>query len=198
MSSSRINLTRLSKTMSRVLRHAPWEFELELDDEGWTSFDHLLGGLRLIKAFAGVTRDDVLAMMQSAAKQRFEVDGERIRALYGHSVPGKLIKQRADPPAFLYHGTARRFVPAIRRDGLRPMRRQYVHLSVDTDMALSVGSRKGEDVVILRGRAAEAAAGGVPFYAGNPQVWLADAVPPEWIDMDEPTSRKDAIELTPE
>ena len=30
---------KLSKEISYSLRHVPWEYELELDDEGWVSVD---------------------------------------------------------------------------------------------------------------------------------------------------------------
>lgn len=33
---------QLSKTVSYVLRHAPWEYEIELDDEGWAPLEQLL------------------------------------------------------------------------------------------------------------------------------------------------------------
>lgn len=30
-------IDRLSKEVSYALRHAPWEYELEIDDQGWVS-----------------------------------------------------------------------------------------------------------------------------------------------------------------
>ena len=30
-----VNYTGLSKEISYVLRHAPWKYELEMDEEGW-------------------------------------------------------------------------------------------------------------------------------------------------------------------
>jgi len=33
---SRLDLVRLSKTVAHALRHEPWLYELELDEEGWT------------------------------------------------------------------------------------------------------------------------------------------------------------------
>src|SRR5947209_2063079 len=111
----------LSKALSYVLRHAPWEYELELDDEGWTALAPVLEGLRTSPAFARVERRDLEAMMRDATKERFELAGNRIRALYGHSIPGKLKKQRGEPPALLYHGTVTSSLPLIRKDGLRPM-----------------------------------------------------------------------------
>jgi putative RNA 2'-phosphotransferase len=171
-----VNHVALSKKVSHALRHKPWLYELELDPEGWTPLADLLDAL------PSVTRDDLVAMMAAADKQRFELDGDRIRALYGHSVPGRIVKRRAAPPAVLLHGTAPAAVPAIQRDGLLPMRRQYVHLSVDRETAAQVGGRRAARPVILTVRASDAHAAGVPFWHGNEMVWLAESVPPEFID----------------
>ena len=37
--------TRLSKEISYALRHAPWEYELEMDAEGWVPIEQLLDAL---------------------------------------------------------------------------------------------------------------------------------------------------------
>ena len=172
----------LSRTISHALRHEPWLYELELDDAGWVTLDALVAALRAEKpAWAAVNGTDLAQMMAEAEKQRYEMRDGRIRALYGHSTPQKLRKEPAAPPAILFHGTAPKTVALIRKDGLRPMGRQYVHLSVDTATATQVGRRKARDPVILRIRAGEAHGAGVRFYRGNDLVWLADAVAPEFI-----------------
>ena len=176
-----MDTVRLSKKLALVLRHRPWVYELELDDEGWTDVEQLLAELGNEHTFRGVTRADIEQVIATSSKVRYQLDGDRIRALYGHSVPGKLTKRPAPPPEILYHGTQSRTLPLIRASGLKPMRRQYVHLSVDTDMAQMVGARRGDGVVILTVRADDAAAAGVVFYEGNAQVWLADGIAPEWI-----------------
>jgi len=173
-----VNNVALSKKVSHALRHKPWLYELELDPEGWTPVADLLDAL------PSVTRDDLVAMMAAADKQRFELDGDRIRALYGHSVPGRIVKRRAKPPHVLLHGTAPRSVPAILESGLLPMRRQYVHLSVDRETATQVGGRRAAKPVILTVRAGEAHAAGVPFWHGNEMVWLAESVPPEFLTVE--------------
>lgn len=167
--------------MSHALRHAPWQYELELDDEGWVLVDQLLEGLHELPHFQSVTRHDFEEVINNSTKSRFELQGDHIRALYGHSVPGKLSKKEGTPPNILYHGTQTRFLTAIRQEGLKPMARQYVHLSIDTTMARTVGSRRGSQTVILQIQAGAAAQHGVKFYEGNAQVWLADFIPPEWI-----------------
>lgn len=121
-------------------------------------------------------------MIEQSEKKRHELHGDKIRALYGHSVPHKLAKDVAQPPAILYHGTAPATLALIKEGGLRPMGRQYVHLSADTATAEQVGKRKAGKPVILSVRAGEAYLAGVPFYRGNEQVWLADMIGPEFID----------------
>ena len=63
------------------------------------------------------------------------------------------------------------------------MSRQYVHLSVGRDMAVAVGKRKSPEPVILTIRSAQANVAGHAFYIGNDKVWLADEVPPAFIDF---------------
>jgi putative RNA 2'-phosphotransferase len=173
----------VSRTISHALRHEPWLYELELDDAGWVPVEALLAALRAEKpAWAGLSEADLVQMMADADKQRFEMRDGKFRALYGHSTPQKLLKEPAAPPAILFHGTAPKTVALIRKDGLRPMARQYVHLSVDTATATQVGRRKAKDPVILRIRAGEAHGEGVRFYRGNDLVWLADAVAPAFIE----------------
>ena len=43
---NKITLQKLSKEVSYALRHAPWEYELELDSEGWVSIEQLISSFR--------------------------------------------------------------------------------------------------------------------------------------------------------
>lgn len=180
-----LDYRRLSKTVAHALRHEPHLYELELDEEGWTQVETLLGALRGHKR---IWRDlgvaEIAHMVETSSKKRYEMseDGERIRALYGHSTPDKLKKTPATPPAILYHGTSPEVAALIREDGIRSMARQYVHLSVDVDTAMEVGHRKDGKPILLSVRAKEAHEAGIVFYEGNALVWLADYVPPEFID----------------
>lgn len=175
---SAIDYKRLSKTVSRALRHAPWEYELELDEAGWTDVEALLEALRAIRpVWSQLQLADLEKMMAEADKQRYELAPGRMRALYGHSVEAKIAKEPAIPPAVLYHGTDPDIVPLILQEGLKPMRRQYVHLSADVQTARQVGQRKAARPVILQVNALEAHHQNHVFYKGNQLVWLADLVP---------------------
>ena len=117
----------LSKEVSYALRHAPWEYELEMDEEGWVSIEQLLNALNTEGKFGNITRNDLAVMIDKSEKKRHEIKAGKIRALYGHSIPMHIVKEEKTPPDKLYHGTARRFIESIKKNGLLPMSRQYVY-----------------------------------------------------------------------
>ena len=88
-----VDKRQLSKTISYALRHAPWEYELELDIEGWVKIDDLLLSLKSEKPdWKNLCETDLTEIIKISSKKRFEIKDKKIRALYGHSVPNKLIK----------------------------------------------------------------------------------------------------------
>lgn len=179
-----INLATLSRITSHALRHEPWVYELELDEEGWTPIHALVAALRNDRVeWHDLTEGDLARMIDQSSKRRHEISDGRIRALYGHSIAGKLKKTLAVPPHDLFHGTDPAVLPQIQTEGLRPMDRQYVHLSPHVDTAIEVGRRKCRIPVLLRVNVKEAVANGICFYEGNEMVWLADAVPPAFFDV---------------
>jgi putative RNA 2'-phosphotransferase len=182
-----INYLELSKEVSYALRHAPWEYELELDENGWVDVEQLLTSLREDNRWSNVTEADLIAMIEGSEKKRHEILSGRIRALYGHSVPQKIARENEEPPMVLYHGTARRFLESITENGLLSRGRQYVHLSIDVDTALQVGKRRDNKPIILMINAKQAWNEGIKFYQGNNKVWLADFVPSKYIIENEST-----------
>lgn len=174
----------LSRVVSHALRHEPWVYELEVDDEGWVSVDQLLAALQEKGGpWGSVDRTSLGRMQASATKHRHEFDGERVRALYGHSLPTPVRKRPSIPPDRLFHGTAPETLTAIRREGLLPMQRQFVHLSVDRETALMVGRRKSASPAIVMVDAFAAHSAGTVFYQGNELVWLAGRVPAESLQI---------------
>ncbi len=174
-------LKHISKLLSLGLRHAPETIGLELDAHGWADVDQLLA--RAAQHGTAVTRAQLDAVVSTSDKQRFALsdDGSRIRANQGHSISSiDLGLAPSEPPALLYHGTAERFVDAIRAGGLRPGSRQHVHLSRDAGTASTVGARHGRPVVLEVDAAAMHSAGYFFFVSAN-SVWLADAVPAAFI-----------------
>lgn len=172
------DVVALSRRLSYVLRHHPESVGIHLDPAGWVDVEVLLRAL----ADDGlpVTRADLEAVMTEIPKQRFEARDGRIRATHGHSIEVDLGLEEQAPPATLYHGTVRRFLAAIREEGLRPGSRQHVHLSPDVPTAREVGSRRGRPVV-LEVAAGQLHADGHPFHRAADGVWLTDAVPAAYL-----------------
>ncbi len=120
--------------------------------------------------------------MANSDKQRFAIDptGQRTRANQGHSVAVDLQLTPTEAPDTLFHGTATRFLPAIRAGGLIPGARQHVHLSADAATASQVGGRHGK-AVVLTVRAGDMQRDGRVFVRSANGVWLTDAVPPPYL-----------------
>jgi putative RNA 2'-phosphotransferase len=173
-------LVKISKFLSRHLRHQPERLGLELQSGGWVAVDTLLRACA--RHNFPVSRAELDEVVARNDKQRFGFDptGTLIRAHQGHSVAVDLQLEPAEPPAVLFHGTADRNLAAILRDGLIPMRRHHVHLSPDRETARRVGARHGRPVVLEVDAAAMRAAGMV-FRRSDNGVWLVDRVPPRFL-----------------
>lgn len=66
-----MNYTELSKEVSYALRHAPQEFGLKLDKEGFASIDDLLLSLNTRNDFdRKVSRSDLETMIAQSDKKR--------------------------------------------------------------------------------------------------------------------------------
>lgn len=169
-----------SKFLSLILRHEPAKFGVVLDEAGWTDVEALLEACRKHgRAFDRALLEQIVATND---KKRFSFDetGTRVRANQGHSVEVELGYEPASPPALLYHGTATRFVAAIRAEGLKKMARHHVHLSADEATARAVGQRHGKPAVLVIDAAAMAGEG-FAFFLSTNAVWLVDHVPARFI-----------------
>jgi putative RNA 2'-phosphotransferase len=169
---------KVSKYLSKHLRHQPERIGLTLDKGGWVEIDTLLAATAA-HGFR-ITRDELEHVVADNDKQRFAVEGTRIRASQGHSVEVDLGLPPATPPPFLYHGTVARYLDAIRAEGLRPMNRHDVHLSLDRETATRVGARRGRPVVLTVDAGAMHRDGHV-FHVSANGVWLTKAVPPQYL-----------------
>jgi putative RNA 2'-phosphotransferase len=173
----RNRLIETSKFLSYVLRHQPEAIGITLNSEGWIEIS------KLIVAAANygkqLDRDLIQTVVATNDKKRFAIseDGLHIRAVQGHSTDSVNIRYAEKvPPEFLYHGTATRFLNAIRKEGLRPGSRQHVHLSQDEHTAISVGQRHGKPVV-LKIQALLMYEKGFKFFQAENGVWLTNVVP---------------------
>ncbi|MDG9927846.1 MULTISPECIES: RNA 2'-phosphotransferase [unclassified Pseudomonas] len=183
MTTKRLNET--SKFLSYILRHEPHAIGLQLDSEGWADIESLIAGA----AKDGRTLDIALiqAVVSSSDKKRFSIsdDGLRIRAVQGHSTTNVSIQHvEKEPPEFLYHGTATRFLESIRQQGLIAGSRHHVHLSQDIPTAIAVGQRYGKPVVLII-EALLMHQQGFKFFHAENGVWLTNNVPAAFVKKDQ-------------
>jgi putative RNA 2'-phosphotransferase len=174
----------LSRTLLHALRHAPDQYYLEIDADGWTSIDHLVLALRYARPeWSPLEVQDLRRIEGQAADRRFEIRGGRIRALYGHSVANVNPSENGKPPATLYHGTTADTLILIRANGIRPMGRRFVHWTANLRYALEVAAAKGGQSALLGITTNGATARGVIFRQANDHVWLTDAIAPQFLTI---------------
>ena len=173
---------KISKFLSYVLRHKPESIGLKLDLNGWAQIDELLQCAS--KKGKKLNRKQLREVVETNDKQRFSLseDGHRIRANQGHSLKVDLALEAIEPPEKLYHGTAKRFLESIFKQGLQPRGRHHVHLSKDLKTAMKVGQRHGKPVV-LEIEARQMNIEGYKFYCSANGVWLTDSVPPKYFNL---------------
>lgn len=168
-------IRRISKRLSYILRHQPDSVGLTLAPGGWVSVNDLLAAIR-------ISRELLDEVVFTNDKQRFEYsdDATQIRARQGHSTTVDLQYESAVPPDLLFHGTATRFLESIFQNGLLRGQRHHVHLSIDREMMIAVGSRHGKPVV-LEVNAKQMVDDGKQFFVTGNHVWLTDHVPPQYL-----------------
>jgi putative RNA 2'-phosphotransferase len=175
-----IELTRLSKMLSLVLRHEPGAIGLVLDASGWADTGELIE--KMTGHGYSLTGELLQQVVATSDKKRFSFneDGTRIRAAQGHSIDVDLQLQAVAPPSYLYHGTGRRAIASILAGGLQKRKRHHVHLSADLATAVKVGRRHGAPKVFVV-KAGEMHSDGYSFYLSENGVWLVDEVPPRYL-----------------
>lgn len=173
---------KISKFLSKHLRHTPELIGLSLAAGGWITVNELLAACAAHKFPISLT--ELEQVVADNDKQRFSFDETKtkIRANQGHSIDVDLQLQPQIPPAILYHGTGEKSVAAILKAGLLKMSRHHVHLSTNLDTATKVGMRHGHPVIFVVD-AMLMYQNGFSFYCSDNGVWLVDHVPPEYLKI---------------
>lgn len=173
-----MDIKKISKYLSFILRHQPDSIGLVLSDEGWADINELIGKTRKFK----LTRESLDIVVETNDKKRFLIsdDGLRIKANQGHSIQVKLELESVTPPDVLLHGTAERFTESIFKQGLTKQQRHHVHLSETVQTAMSVGARYGKPV-LLQVDAMRMHEDGFTFFKTENNVWLVECVPVDYL-----------------
>ncbi len=173
---------RITRSLAYMLRHQPEEFDLDLDDHGWGEMEEVVCALNE-RLGEPIEEDDVLEALEGGDRQRYEVDGDRIRALYGHSFyvePG----EPTEPPETLFVGVGSRDGSKAEQYGLKPGRRSFVHLSLTEEDAIEAGRRAAPEYVVITVDAAEAWEEGIEFY-DRISLFLSEEIPADFLEFSE-------------
>lgn len=177
-----MNQTKMSKFIALILRHHPEVIGISLDAHGWADVHDLLAGINANPhCFITMPLLETIVAKDEKGRYCFNQDHTKIRANYGHSIPVDLELEAAIPPKILYHGTAQQSVPSISKQGLLPMDRLYVHLSIDIPTARKVASRHGKPV-IYQIHIKKMREEGYLFYQSPNGIWLTKYVPVKYLE----------------
>lgn len=174
-------MKRTSVFISLILRHQPEVIGITLDEHGWADVKELIDGINRTGKYT-IDMDILREIVRTDSKQRysFNEDETLIRANQGHSINVDVELKECAPPEILYHGTGEKYVQSIKKEGLKPQSRLYVHLSADEQTAVNVGSRHGTPHVfkVLSG---EMHRQGYSFRLSENGVWLTKYVPENFL-----------------
>ena len=124
-------------------------------------------------------------IVEKSDRKRFEIVGNKIRALYGHTIPVKSKLQEDKIIEVLYHGTTLYAASRILKAGLKPMKRRWVHLSPTVEIAKEVGLRRTKNPVILEIDAEGARKNGLRFCKATDKVYVCDAILSRYVKVAE-------------
>lgn len=165
-----------------MLRHQPEQFDLELNATGFADIGEVVRALNE-RLGEPVREDDLRKAVESGDRIRYEIQDDKIRALYGHSIPVEP-GDASKPPEMLFVAIAERDLERAKRFGLRGGRRRFLHLALSEDDARETGRRLAEQYTILEVRALDAWEEGINFYDRR-SLWLAEEVPTQLLDVGE-------------
>ena len=174
-----MNLTKTSKYISLILRHKPETIGITLDKNGWANVKDLIKGVNKTHKLDMEILEEIVA---TDDKQRysFNEDKTMIRANQGHSIDVDVELEEVKPPEYLWHGTGTKCVESIRKTGLIPKSRLYVHMSESYMTAMDTGARHGKPMVFCI-KAVDMYNNGYKFYKSKNGVWLTKFVPVEYL-----------------
>ncbi|WP_297907400.1 RNA 2'-phosphotransferase [uncultured Parabacteroides sp.] len=177
-----MDVNRISKYISLLLRHKPDVGGLTLDHNGWCDTDALV--ISVSRKFPGFDLDTLEKVVETNNKHRFSFnkDKNKIRANQGHSIEVDVELKVATPPDVLFHGSATKYQSSILSEGLTRQNRLHVHLSKDILTAISVGQRHGTPIV-FEVDTKTMKENGFSFYLSENGVWLTDHVPPKFLKL---------------
>jgi putative RNA 2'-phosphotransferase len=182
-------LESLARMLTYMLGHRPDEFGLVLGEDGSIPVKQLLQALASEPGWGFVRRhhlEQLAGLMQPPA---FELAGEHLRALTPG--PDRLRRPGASPPALLYAAIPARVQARVWEEGLKPPSGQELVLAATRETALKLGRRLGPELILVTVQAQAAARAGTKFVGYGDELFLAPALPRDFIQMPPPPQQQE-------
>ncbi|ENY8552384.1 TPA: RNA 2'-phosphotransferase [Clostridioides difficile] len=173
---------KLSIFISLILRHKPETIGIKLDDYGYADVNELIEKINNTGRNINIEILEQIVKEDNKQRYSFNDDRSKIRANQGHSINVNVELRELEPPRFLYHGTATRFLDNIKKEGIISKSRLYVHLSNDIDTAVHVGKRHGISIV-LKINTGKMYENGYKFYLSENNIWLCEYIPFKYVEI---------------
>jgi 2'-phosphotransferase len=188
--SKQSNNERLSRTLTKILRHKATDMGIKMSEDGYVKVDDLLNKVKDIKNL-NATEYDIRNAVAKCPKQRFQLNEEGkdllIRCSQGHSIKGLKSEELYTPITLddvkegkypcAVHGTYKKAWKLIQESGgLSPMGRTHIHFSSkpfgSKDM---ISGMRSNAEVLLEVDLAAAITAGHKFWIANNEVILCDS-----------------------
>ncbi|EAT37616.1 AAEL010417-PA [Aedes aegypti] len=154
---------------SWLLRHSAAVAE-HMDPDAFVEFE-------VLQQISGASKDRMLELIAQDQKGRYEIRGEEVRAVNGHSVhfcDNYEVLSGERRPEFLYHATNDKALPLIMAGALKRMGRHYIHMYDGPPQKTSVRYR------ILRIRPLP---GHTLYRTKNGYILCREDIPAEFIEV---------------
>lgn len=174
--------SKVSKTLSYLLRHNPYKANLDMDARGFVNINQLLKNMKKCK-LGNITKEELEYIVNTDSKGRYQILDDNIRCVQGHSIsgiePDLELLTKENCPDRLWHGTSESNYKKICSSGrISKMSRNFVHLSEDPNTAKSVGLRHDKNnCTIICIRTEYLFKAGLKIYKSINGVYLVDSVP---------------------
>jgi putative RNA 2'-phosphotransferase len=171
---------QLGRLVAGALRHFPDDLGLAMDSMGWVDLSSL--GAVVQSRHRWANKNLVIGLVQSDPKKRYEINSDRIRARYGHSVKVDLDHPENKLPK-LYYGASEEEADRILEIGLKSASQRYIHLSTTPEKAWHVATFRTGNPRVIQADAASAQKAGVKMMTVNDDIVISDMIPPEYLSM---------------
>jgi putative RNA 2'-phosphotransferase len=176
---------KLGRSMAAILRHG--NGEPDMDEQGFVDIRDIVSMVkgRDQNRWKWLRPHHIEAMVETDPKGRYQISGADVRATYGHTIKLELNLPTDNVPEELYYPATDEEAELILEAGLMPTDRAMVHLSLTYDDAVTAGSVRSEDPVIIAVDTYACSEAGFPVGKAAKTVFLCEKVPAECLYLAE-------------